>query len=152
MVEQLVYYVRRKLKDAETRYLRAEKACLALIYVAQRLRHYLLAHMVQLLTKSHPIHSFLRRLVLFGRLAQWFLQLSKFKIIAITPTAIRGQVIADLLSNFPGEDGWDIIDDIHRELPTVALMEAAGAIWTLHFDGSSIGNFTKIPTCEKQNK
>ena len=65
------------------------------------------------------------------------LQLSEFEIIAITPTVVRGQAITDLLSNFPGEDGWDITDDIPGELPIVALMEAAGAIWTLHFDGSS---------------
>ena len=36
-IERPVYYISRKLKDAETRYPRAEKACLALIYVAQRL-------------------------------------------------------------------------------------------------------------------
>ena len=125
------------MKDAKTRYSRAERACLTLIYAAQQLRHYLLAHTVQLLTKSHPIHSLLRRPVLFGRLAQWLLQLSEFKIIVITPIAVRGQAIADLLANFPGEDNWDITNDVPGELPAVALVETAGAAWTLHFDGSS---------------
>ena len=100
-IERSVYYVSRKLKDEETHYSRAEKACLALIYAAQRLRHYLLAYTIQLLTKSHPIHSLLRRSVLFGWLAQWLLQLSEFEIIKITPTAVGGQAIADLLANFP---------------------------------------------------
>ncbi|XP_075645319.1 uncharacterized protein LOC142616328 [Castanea sativa] len=136
-IERPVYYVSRKLKDVETHYPRAERACLALIYAAQQLRHYLLAHTVQLLTKSHPIHPLLRRPVLSGRLAQWLLQLSEFKIIAITPTAVRGQAIADLLSNFPREDCWDITDEVPGDLPAVALMEAAGAAWTLRFDGSS---------------
>ena len=103
-IKRLVYYVSRKLKDAETRYPKAERACLALIYVAQQLCHYLLAYMVQLLKKSHPIHSLLRQPVLSGRLAQWLLQLSEFEIIKITPTAVRNQAIADLLANFPGED------------------------------------------------
>ena len=125
------------MKDVETRYSRAKRACLALIYATQRLRHYLLAHTVQLLTKYHPIHSLLRRLVLSGRLAQWLLQLSEFEIIAITPTAVRGQTIADLLANFPGEDSWDVTDDVPGELPAVALVETVGAAWTLHFDGSS---------------
>ena len=115
----------------------AERACLAVIYATQRLRHYLLAHTVQLLTKSRPIHSFLRRPVLSGRLAQWLLQLSEFEIILITLTTVRGQAIADLLANFPGEDSWDITDDVPGELPEVALMETAGAAWTLHFDRSS---------------
>ena len=43
-VERLVYCVSKKLKDAETRYPRVERACLALIYAAQQLHHYLLAH------------------------------------------------------------------------------------------------------------
>ena len=59
-LEQPVYYVSRKLKDVETRYPRAERACLALINATQWLRHYLLTHTLQLLTKSHPIHSLLR--------------------------------------------------------------------------------------------
>ena len=82
----------------------AERACLALIYAAQQLRHYLLAYTVQLLKKSHPIHSLLRRPVLSERLAQWLLQLSEFEIIVITPTAVRGQVIAYFLANFLGKD------------------------------------------------
>jgi hypothetical protein len=58
-VEQPVYYVSRTLKDAESRYSGAERSCLALIYSSQRLRHYFLAHKVQLMTKSHPIRSLL---------------------------------------------------------------------------------------------
>ena len=48
-----------------------------------------------------------------------------------------GQATTNLLSNFPGEDSWDITDDVPRKLLAVALMEIAGAVWTLHFDGSS---------------
>jgi hypothetical protein len=96
--EQPIYYVRRALKDVETHYLRAERSCLALIYASQRLRHYFLAHKVQLMTKSHPIRSLLQRLVLSGRLAQWLLQLSQYVIIVETPTTLKSQAIADLLA------------------------------------------------------
>jgi hypothetical protein len=68
-VEQPIYYVSRTLKDAENRYSGAERSCLALIHASQRLRHYSLAHKVQLMTKSHPIRSLLQRPVLSGRLA-----------------------------------------------------------------------------------
>ena len=61
----------------------------------------------------------------------------EFEIIVITPITLRGQAIADLLSNFPGENNWNITDDVPDELPEIALMETAGAVWTLHFDGSS---------------
>ena len=43
-IKQPVYYISRALKDAKTRYPRAEKACLAIVYASQRLRHYFLAY------------------------------------------------------------------------------------------------------------
>ena len=55
----------------------------------------------------------------------------------ITPTALRGQAIIDLLSDFPDKDSGDITNDVPSELPEIALMEIAGAVWTLRFDGSS---------------
>ena len=88
------------------------------------------------MTKSHPIRSLLRRPVLSGRLAQWLLQLSEFKIIPIAPTAIKGQAIADLLAWFPEEEGWNIADEVPGDLPKVLAFEAVGAKWTLRFDGS----------------
>ena len=89
------------------------------------------------MTKSHPIRSFLWRPVLSGRLAQWLLQLSKFEIVPIAPTAVKGQAIADLLAWFPGEEGWNVVDEVPGDLPEVLAVEVAGAKWTLSFDGSS---------------
>ena len=45
-VKQLIYYISHGLKDAETRYPRVERACLAIVYASQRLRHYFLAYEV----------------------------------------------------------------------------------------------------------
>ena len=59
-IEQPVYYVSRAPKDAETCYPRAERACLAIVYASQRLRHYFLAYEVWLMTKSHTIKALLR--------------------------------------------------------------------------------------------
>ncbi|KAK9951374.1 hypothetical protein M0R45_006821 [Rubus argutus] len=50
-VEHPVYYVSRLLGEAKTRYPRTERVCLALIYAAQRLHHYFLAHKLHLMTK-----------------------------------------------------------------------------------------------------
>uniref|UniRef100_A0A2N9GD42 RNA-directed DNA polymerase n=1 Tax=Fagus sylvatica TaxID=28930 RepID=A0A2N9GD42_FAGSY len=136
-VEQPIYYVSRTLKDAESRYSGAERSCLALIYASQRLRHYFLAHKVQLMTKSHPIRSLLHQSVLSGRLAQWLLQLSQYEIIAETPTAIKSQAIADLLAQFPGEDNSFITDEVPGEINEVFLAGLADSVWTLRFDGSS---------------
>ena len=135
--EQPVYYVSRGLKDTETRYSVAERACLALVYASQRLRHYFLAHKIQLMTKSHPIRSLLQRPVLSGRLALWLLQLSQYEISTETPTAIKSQAIADLLAQFPGEDSSTISQEVPGEVGEALLIGIADSTWTLKFDGSS---------------
>uniref|UniRef100_A0A2N9GU17 Integrase catalytic domain-containing protein n=1 Tax=Fagus sylvatica TaxID=28930 RepID=A0A2N9GU17_FAGSY len=119
--ERPIYYVSRALKDAETRYSGAElkqdtrglRACLALIYASQRLRHYFLAHKIQLITKSHPIRSLLHR-----------------------PRS-RSQAIADLLAQFPGEDSSSISHEVPGEIGEALLADLADSTWTLKFDGSS---------------
>ena len=42
-----------------------------------------------------------------------------------------------MLSNFPSENSWNIIDNVLSELPEIALMEIVGLVWTLRFDESS---------------
>ena len=58
-IEQPMYYISRALKDAETRYPKAEKECLAIVYASQRLRHYFLAYKVWLMTKSLAVKALL---------------------------------------------------------------------------------------------
>ena len=72
-VEQPVYYISRSLKDVETHYPRAERACLAMVYASQRLRHYFLAYEIWLMTKSHAIKALLWQPILSGRISQWLL-------------------------------------------------------------------------------
>ena len=72
-IEQPIYYICRALKDAETRYPRVERACLAIVYASQRLRHYFLAYEVWLMTKSHAIKALLQQPILSGKISQWLL-------------------------------------------------------------------------------
>ena len=58
-IEQSVYYISHALNNAETRYPRAKRACLAIVYASQRLHHYFLAYEVWLMTKSHAIKALL---------------------------------------------------------------------------------------------
>uniref|UniRef100_A0A2N9GSP5 Uncharacterized protein n=1 Tax=Fagus sylvatica TaxID=28930 RepID=A0A2N9GSP5_FAGSY len=142
--EKPVYYVSRTLRDAGTRYSGAERACLALIYASQRLRHYFLAHKIQLMTKSHPIRSLLYRPILSGRLAQWLLQLSQYEIITETPMAIKSQAIVDLLAQFPGEDSSSISHEVPGGVGETLLADLVDSIWTLKFDGSSTSSSSRV--------
>ena len=130
--EKPIYFVSRALRDAKTRYSGAEQTCLALIYASQRLRHYFLAHKIQLMTKSHPIRSLLHRLVLSDRLAQWLLQLSQYEIITETPTTIKSQAIVDLLAQFPGEDSSSISHEVPGGVGEVLLAYLVDSTWTIN--------------------
>ena len=97
-VEQPVYYISRALKDAKTCYPRVERACLAIVYASQRLRHYFLAYKVWLMTKSHAIKVLLQQPILSGRISQWLLQLSQCDLRMGTPRVVKSQAITDLLT------------------------------------------------------
>ena len=132
-VEQPVYYISRALKDVETRYLRAERACLAILYASQRLRHYFLAYEVWIMTKSHTIKALLQQPILSGRISQWLLQLSQYDLKMGTPRAVKSQTIADLLAQFLGEEEFLLDDEVPRE---VAMAEEVREQWVMKFDGS----------------
>uniref|UniRef100_A0A2N9IKF0 Reverse transcriptase domain-containing protein n=1 Tax=Fagus sylvatica TaxID=28930 RepID=A0A2N9IKF0_FAGSY len=107
-----------------------------------RLRHYFLAHKIQLMTKSHPIRSLLHRPVLSSKLAQWLLQLSQYEIITETPATIKSQAIVDLLAQFPGEDSSSISHEVLGGVGEALLADLVDSIWTLKFDGSSTSSLS----------
>ncbi|CAL8993354.1 unnamed protein product, partial [Prunus brigantina] len=63
--ESPIYYVSQQLRGAEARYPKTKLLCLALVYAAQRLRHYFLAHKLQLIVKSDPGQVVIDMLALF---------------------------------------------------------------------------------------
>ena len=97
-VEQPMYYISRALKDAETYYPRAERACLAIVYASQMLSYYFLAYEVWLMTKSYAIKALLQQPILSGRISQWLLQLSQYDLRIGTPKAVKSQAITNLLA------------------------------------------------------
>ena len=104
-IEQLVYYISHALKDVETRYPRAKRACLAIVYASQRLRRYFLAYEMWLMTKSHAIKALLRQPILSSRISQWLLQLSQYNLKAEMPKTVKSQAIVDFASAIPKKRG-----------------------------------------------
>ena len=62
----------------EINYTSIEKACLAVVFASQKLRHYMLAHTVHLIAKIDPLKYFLSKAALTGHLAKWMMILSEF--------------------------------------------------------------------------
>jgi ribonuclease HI len=121
--ERVVAYLSRKLLDPETRYSAAEKLCLCVYYSCTKFRHYLLNAGCVVYSKFDVIKHMLSMPILNGRIGKWILALSEFELKFESAKAIKGQIIADFITE-------------HRD-PSVDLLEITP--WALFFDGSSCG-------------
>ncbi|XP_004289597.1 PREDICTED: ribonuclease HI-like [Fragaria vesca subsp. vesca] len=92
------------------------------------------------MVKTDLVRYLLTRPTLSGRLARWLIQLSEFDIICMTPKAIKGQVVIDMITLFLGEEGFDVSQEILGELPEISAVVEEEEPWTLHFDGLATSN------------
>ncbi|XP_039130916.1 LOW QUALITY PROTEIN: uncharacterized protein LOC120267326 [Dioscorea cayenensis subsp. rotundata] len=131
--ENALYYLSRMLIGAESKYTPIEKHCLALVFAVKKLRHYLLAHKIILISKIDPLKYLMTRPLLTGRLAKWVLILMEFDITYTPQKAIKGQALADFLAAHP------LLDDspLNYDLPDEETLTVEEAEWQLYFDGAS---------------
>jgi len=73
--ECVIYYLSRRLTDAETRYSAIEKLCLCLYFSCIKLRHYLLSVECTVICKDDVVWYMLS---MSGRMGKWILALSEF--------------------------------------------------------------------------
>ena len=92
-----IYYIRKALLDAETRYSHLGKLALALIVAARKLRPYIQAHSIVVVT-SFPVKLVLHKPEVSGRLAKWAVELGEYDIIFRPTTTIMSQVLADFVT------------------------------------------------------
>ncbi|KAL5537530.1 hypothetical protein UlMin_042831 [Ulmus minor] len=101
-VQWPIYYTSKSLLDAETRYPEIEKLALALMQVFQK-----------------PEAS--------GRLAKWSIELGEFDIQFKPRTAIKGQALADFITEFT----------YTPEMSEKIMTQTQNSQWKLYVDGSS---------------
>ncbi|XP_074318681.1 uncharacterized protein LOC141655504 [Silene latifolia] len=99
--ERALYYLSRTLVGAELNYAPIEKICLALVFAIQKLRHYMQAHTIHVVSKADPIKYILSRPVLSGRLAKWAMLLKQYDLVFVPQKAVKGQAIADFFIDHP---------------------------------------------------
>jgi ribonuclease HI len=122
--ERVVFYLSRRMLDAETRYPDMEKLCLCLFFTCTKLRHILLSAEVIIICKSDVIKHMLSAPVLKGRLGKWMFALSEFDIRYQPAKAVKGQVLADLIAE--------------RVNTNIAALSVRA--WAMYFDGSVCGD------------
>jgi len=119
--ESVVFYLGRRMLDAETRYTEIEKLCLCLFFTCTKLRHILLSAETIVICKSDVIKHMLSAPILKGRLGKWMFALSEFDIRYQPAKAVKGQALADLIA-----------DRVNTDVS--ALFVRA---WAMFFDGSA---------------
>jgi hypothetical protein len=95
--ERVVFYLSRRMLDAQTRYPEIEKLCLCLFFTCTKLRHILLSAETIVICKSDVIKHTLSAPVLKGRQGKWIIALSEFDIRYQPTKAVKGQALADLI-------------------------------------------------------
>ncbi|KAG9444934.1 hypothetical protein H6P81_016274 [Aristolochia fimbriata] len=135
--EWSLYYLSRTLVGAELNYTPIEKTCLALIFAMQKLRHYLLAHLTNLISRADPLKYIMSRPILSGRLAKWALLLSEFEIYFVPKRAIKGQALTNFLADHPVPAEWELTEEFSdEEIFLVKILPP----WKMYFDGATRRN------------
>ena len=120
-IQKPIYFVSKALQGAETRYQALEKAALAVVFSARRLRHYFHSFTVVVMTNL-PIQKVLQKPDVAGRMVRWAVELSEFDVQYEPRGSIKGKVYADFVAELsPGGE---------QEVE-------AGSQWSLSVDGSS---------------
>ena len=133
LIEHAIYYVSKTFIDYEKKYSHIEKTCLALVWMCQKLRHYLLASEVKILSKLNPLKYILEQPFLSGRVAKWQVLLMQYDLEYVSQQSIKGQAIADQLADFPMAEEVKAEDDFPDE--QICNIQQS-PVWNLFFDGS----------------
>nr|XP_016503719.1 PREDICTED: uncharacterized protein LOC107821782 [Nicotiana tabacum] len=136
--EQAIYYLSKKFTAYEAKYTLLEKTCCALTWVAQKLRHYLLAYTTYLITRLDPIKYIFQKPMPTGRLAKWQVLLTEFDIVYVTRTAMKAQALADHLAENPVDDEYQPLNTFFpdEEINSIEITPGDTNTWKMFFDGA----------------
>jgi hypothetical protein len=129
--EVACYYLSHTLVGAENNYSPIEKLCLALVFSLKKLRHYMLAHPIQLIARADPVRYVLNQPALMGCLVKWAIIMMEFYITYVPQKAIKGQALADFLAAHPVPDDSPLVVDLPDEDVFTVDVESP---WELYFD------------------
>lgn len=131
-----VYYVSKRLLDAETRYTNMERLVFALLLAARKLRPYFQAHKIEVRTSTRCA-KFCTKPEASGRMLKWAVELGQFDIEYKPRSSIKGQALADFILEFPNDPVLvDEIPNTEAEVKTGEEEEASYPWWVMNVDGA----------------
>nr|GEW49181.1 reverse transcriptase domain-containing protein [Tanacetum cinerariifolium] len=122
-----IYFVSRALQGPEINYTPMEKLILALVSASKRLKRYLQAHTILVIT-DQLIKQILSNPEVAGRLIKWSFELEEHDIHYRSRTSVKGKILIDFIVERPEDDSSDTPMTDKKELPDP---------WILFTDGSS---------------
>ncbi|XP_063948146.1 uncharacterized protein LOC135152232 [Daucus carota subsp. sativus] len=133
--QQPVYYVSKRLLDAETRYSNMEKLAYALILASRKLRPYFQAHKIEVRT-SFPLRQVPHKPEASGRIMKWAVELGQFDIEYKPRTAMNGQVLVDFILEFSPTFEVEGMECVPEPQSPIAIPENCSSWWNLYVDGA----------------
>nr|GEV72907.1 hypothetical protein [Tanacetum cinerariifolium] len=127
-----IHYVSRTLNEAERNYAMFEKLALSLLHMSRRLRRYFYAHPIKVITEQ-PLKQILNKAQASGKLAKYSVELGAYNISYEPRNAMKGQVLANFLSEAPVGTPTEKFFRLLTNLPNKDDVE----IWTLFTDDAS---------------
>jgi len=143
--EHAIYYLSKTLIGAESRYKPIKKECLALVFVIQKTRHYLVGQTIHVIFRVNPLRLLMKKPgSLNSRLAKWAILLSQYDMLFVPQKAIKGQALADFLAAHLVLESSKLYEDIPDEI-FESNMISEDEVWQIFFNGATrIGPKDKI--------
>jgi hypothetical protein len=110
-MNMLIYYLSKGLVGTKLHYAYVEKLALAVVFVVQHFRHYILLRTTTIIFDANPMQYILSRHILGGRYSKWIVILQEFDLEFSTAKSKKSLVFVELMTDLPRVHDESVVQD-----------------------------------------